>query len=155
MCVDADGKKRVEKWVLRKAFDLPGARAYLPQDVLWRQKEQFSDGVGYSWIDGIQDHADKVVTDEQLAEARFRFPEKTPKTKEAYLYREMFSKHFGEQNANSIRTVEWQDSIACSSATALKWDASFQNRADASGRSVQGVHQSAYGTDRFQQESRS
>ena len=82
-------------------------------DVLWRQKEQFSDGVGYSWIDGIQDHADKVVTDEQLAEARFRFPEKTPKTKEAYLYREMFSKHFGEQNANSIRTVEWQDSIAC------------------------------------------
>ena len=76
-------------------------------------KEHFSDKVGYSWIDGILDHADKVVTDVQLAKAKFRFPEKTPKTKEAYLYREMFSKHFGEQNANSIQTVEWQDSIAC------------------------------------------
>ena len=78
-----------------------------------------------------------------------RFPEKTPKTKEAYLYRDLFSKHFGERNQNSIRTVEWQDSIACSSATALRWDASFQNRADASGRSVQGVHVDAYGEDRF------
>merc|ERR1711862_26441 len=90
---------------LRKAFD-DEENPYLPKDVLWRQKEQFSDGVGYSWIDGIQDHAEKMVTDEQLAEPKFRFPEKTPKTKEAYLYRDMFSKHFGERNANSIRTVE-------------------------------------------------
>jgi len=155
MCRDEEtGQPRMEKYLLRKAFD-DQENPYLPKDVLWRQKEQFSDGVGYSWIDGIQDHADKAVTDQELADAKFRFPEKTPKTKEAYLYRVMFSKHFGERNANSIRTVEWQDSIACSSATALKWDASFQNRADASGRSVQGVHVSAYGTDRFQQESQS
>jgi len=150
MCRDEDtNQPRMEKYLLRKAFD-DAENPYLPKDVLWRQKEQFSDGVGYTWIDGLQDHAEKVVTDQQLAEAKYRFPEKTPKTKEAYLYRDMFSKHFGERNANSIRTVEWQDSIACSSATALKWDASFQNRADASGRSVQGVHVSAYGTDRFQ-----
>merc|ERR1712217_985269 len=144
MCVDAAGKKRVEKWVLRKAFDLPDARAYSPKEVLWRQKEQFSDGVGYSWIDAIQDYAATMVTDQQLESAKFRFPQKTPKTKEAYLYREMFCKHFGEGNLNSMETVAWQDSIACSSETALRWDASFQGRADASGRSVAGVHDAAY-----------
>lgn len=143
MCVDADGKKRVEKWVLRKAFDLPGARAYLPQDVLWRQKEQFSDGVGYSWIDSIKAHAESAVTDQQLKTAEHRFPVKTPRTKEAYFYRDHFAKHFGENGA-AAGTVGWQDSIACSSEVALRWDASFQNRADASGRCVAGVHDAAY-----------
>lgn len=90
-----------------------------------------------------------MVSDQDLLNAEFRFPEKTPKTKEAYLYRDLFCKHFGESNASSIRTVEWQDSIACSSETALKWDASFQGRADASGRSVKCVHNAAYQEERF------
>eukprot|EP00929_Paragymnodinium_shiwhaense_P012471 TRINITY_DN1196_c0_g3_i1.p1 TRINITY_DN1196_c0_g3~~TRINITY_DN1196_c0_g3_i1.p1 ORF type:complete len:595 (-),score=153.97 TRINITY_DN1196_c0_g3_i1:216-2000(-) len=143
MCVDAEGKKRVEKWILRKAFDLPEPRNYLPHHVLFRQKEQFSDGVGYSWIDSIKDHADKTITDQQLANAPNRFPMKTPRTKEAYLYRDMFAKHFGENNA-CVETVAWQDSIACSSEVALKWDKAFQGRADASGRAVAGVHEDAY-----------
>mmetsp|Transcript_43447 Transcript_43447/g.114540 ORF Transcript_43447/g.114540 Transcript_43447/m.114540 type:complete len:582 (-) Transcript_43447:58-1803(-) len=143
MCVDGDGNKRVEKWVLRKAFDVPEPRSYLPAHVLWRQKEQFSDGVGYSWIDSIQAHAEKIVSDQQLANAANRFPSKTPKTKEAYLYRDMFVKHFGDGNS-ATDTVSWQDSIACSSEVALRWDASFRNRADASGRAVAGVHNDAY-----------
>jgi len=146
MCVDATGSKRVEKWVLRKAFDLPDSRAYLPASVLWRQKEQFSDGVGYSWIDSIKDHASKSVTDQQMKNAEHRFPMKTPRTKEAYLFRDLFSKHFGD-NTSAAGTVGWQDSIACSSSVALKWDASFQGRADASGRSVAGVHEQAYGAE--------
>eukprot|EP00747_Dinoflagellata_sp_TGD_P195662 gnl/TRDRNA2_/TRDRNA2_64678_c0_seq1.p1 gnl/TRDRNA2_/TRDRNA2_64678_c0~~gnl/TRDRNA2_/TRDRNA2_64678_c0_seq1.p1 ORF type:complete len:631 (-),score=132.95 gnl/TRDRNA2_/TRDRNA2_64678_c0_seq1:226-2031(-) len=150
MCRDeTTGEPRCEKYILRKAFDLEGGEAYLPKDVLWRQKEQFSDGVGYSWIDAIQAHAEKTITDQQLQTAKFRFPEKTPKTKEAYLYREIFSKHFGESNVSSIGTVAWQDSIACSSETALRWDASFRGRADASGRSVAGVHTAAYEAKRF------
>jgi asparagine synthase (glutamine-hydrolysing) len=146
MCVDAAGKKRVEKWILRKAFDLEGARAYLPKSVLWRQKEQFSDGVGYSWIDQIQAHANASVSDQQMKMADHRFPMKTPRTKEAYLFRDIFAKHFGE-NGPAAETVGWQDSIACSSAVALRWDASFQGRADASGRAVAGVHEAAYSSD--------
>jgi asparagine synthase (glutamine-hydrolysing) len=143
MCLDEHGNKRVEKWILRKAFDVPAPRHYLPASVLWRQKEQFSDGVGYSWIDSIKDHAEKQITDQQMATAPNRFPVKTPKTKEAYLFRQLFAKHFGE-NTSAAETVGWQDSIACSSSTALKWDASFQGRADASGRAVAGVHDQAY-----------
>jgi len=143
MCIDGNGNKRVEKWVLRKAFDVPEPRAYLPASVLWRQKEQFSDGVGYSWIDAIQDHANKVVSDQQLKTADRRFPIKTPRTKEAYYFRDLFAQHFGENTA-AAETVGWQDSIACSSAVALRWDASFQGRADASGRAVAGVHEQAY-----------
>eukprot|EP00928_Gymnodinium_smaydae_P022483 TRINITY_DN1886_c0_g1_i2.p1 TRINITY_DN1886_c0_g1~~TRINITY_DN1886_c0_g1_i2.p1 ORF type:complete len:597 (-),score=184.48 TRINITY_DN1886_c0_g1_i2:304-2094(-) len=146
MCVDAAGQKRTEKWVLRKAFDLPAPRAYLPHNVLWRQKEQFSDGVGYSWIDSIKDHAEKTVTDQQMKTAPSRFPLKTPRTKEAYMFRSMFSQRFGENSA-SCETVGWQDSIACSSEVALKWDKAFQGRADASGRAVAGVHEQAYGTE--------
>lgn len=146
MCKDEAGAKRVEKWVLRKAFDLPAPRAYLPESVLWRQKEQFSDGVGYTWIDSLKDHAEKEVSDQQMATAANRFPVKTPRTKEAYLYRSLFAKHYGD-NTSPAETVGWQDSIACSSATALKWDASFQGRADASGRCVAGVHEQAYGKD--------
>jgi|Transcript_51282 asparagine synthase (glutamine-hydrolysing) len=143
MCRDEKGAKRVEKWVLRKAFDVPAPRAYLPPSVLWRQKEQFSDGVGYTWIDSLKAHAEKEVTDQQMATAANRFPLKTPRTKEAYLYRSLFAKHYGDNGAPA-ETVGWQDSIACSSATALKWDASFQGRADASGRCVAGVHEQAY-----------
>lgn len=146
MCVDEEGKKRVEKWVLRKAFDLPGPKAYLPPSVLWRQKEQFSDGVGYSWIDTIKAHAEKSVTDQQMKTAENRFPLKTPRTKEAYMFRELFAAHFGENTA-AAETVGWQDSIACSSEVALKWDKAFQGRADASGRAVAGVHDQAYGEE--------
>mmetsp|Transcript_110438 Transcript_110438/g.276464 ORF Transcript_110438/g.276464 Transcript_110438/m.276464 type:complete len:601 (+) Transcript_110438:60-1862(+) len=143
MCVDEAGRKRTEKWVLRKAFDLPGERAYLPSNVLWRQKEQFSDGVGYSWIDSIKDHAEKLISDQQMKTAENRFPVKTPRTKEAYMFRQFFARHFGE-NTSAADTVGWQDSIACSSEVALKWDKAFQGRADASGRAVLGVHESAY-----------
>merc|ERR1719486_763643 len=94
MCIDEAGTKRAEKWILRKAFDLPDARAYLPASVLWRQKEQFSDGVGYSWIDSIKAHAEAKITDQQLKTAAHRFPVKTPRTKEAYLYRDLFASHF-------------------------------------------------------------
>lgn len=146
MCVDEAGAKRIEKWILRKAFDLPGKRAYLPHNVLWRQKEQFSDGVGYTWIDSIKAHAEKMVTEQQMQTAAHRFPVKTPRTKEAYMFRDFFSQHFGENTA-AAECVGWQDSIACSSAVALKWDASFQGRADASGRCVAGVHESAYSAD--------
>jgi len=143
MCVDEAGQKRVEKWILRKAFDLPGEQAYLPSNVLWRQKEQFSDGVGYTWIDSIQAHAASCVTDQQMKTAANRFPVKTPRTKEAYFYRDLFASRFGE-NGPAAETVGWQDSIACSSEVALKWDKAFQNRADASGRAVLGVHEAAY-----------
>jgi len=146
MCQDEQGVKRVEKWILRKAFDVPAPRQYLPPSVLWRQKEQFSDGVGYTWIDSIKAHAEKEVTDQQMATADNRFPLKTPRTKEAYLFRSLFAKHFGE-NSSAADTVGWQDSIACSSSVALQWDAAFQGRADASGRAVAGVHESAYGAD--------
>merc|ERR1719281_1021316 len=146
MCKDEKGAKRVEKWVLRKAFDIPEPRHYLPKNVLWRQKEQFSDGVGYTWIDSIKAHAESEVTDQQMATAEKRFPLKTPRTREAYLYRSLFAKHFGE-NTSAAETVGWQDSIACSTEVALRWDAAFQGRADASGRAVAGVHEDAYGAD--------
>lgn len=159
----ADGK--MEKHILRSAFDTktssgdqaakkrklndgsstPSNDAYLPDEVLWRQKEQFSDGVGYSWIDGVKAHANRLVSDAQLKQADRRFPINTPKTKEAYMVRQIFHGHFPTDAA--ARTVAWQDSIACSTATALKWDASFQNRTDDSGRSVAGVHNSAYGEE--------
>lgn len=146
MC--ADGK--IEKHILRSAFDCsmngePDGKKYLPDEVLWRQKEQFSDGVGYSWIDGIKDYAERQISDEQLANAEYRWPEKTPKTKESYLYRQYFAELFG--NGSAKDTVVWQDSIACSSPAALRWDASFQGRNDASGRAVIGVHTSAYKHD--------
>merc|ERR1711865_628653 len=125
MCVDElSGEKRMEKWILRKAFDTP-SMPYLPKEVLWRQKEQFSDGVGYSWIDQLKEHAASKVTDQQLKTAPQRFPIKTPRTKEAYMFRDLFSKHFGD-NTSAAQTVGWQDSIACSSEVALKWDAAFQ-----------------------------
>lgn len=147
MCLDDSGKSRIEKFILRSAFDTKldetPAKAYLPDEILWRQKEQFSDGVGYSWIDGLKAHAERAVSDSQLQHASCRFPINTPRTKEAYFIRQIFSKNFPSESA--ARTVKWQDSIACSTAAALRWDASFQSRTDDSGRSVLGVHKAAYG----------
>jgi asparagine synthase (glutamine-hydrolysing) len=130
------GPGRIEKAVLREAF--AGA---LPEAILWRQKEQFSDGVGYGWIDGLKAHAEQAVTDREFAAAPARWPYNTPATKEAYLYRAMFEKHFPGQACAA--TVPGGKSIACSSPAALAWDPSFSGRADPSGRAVQGVHAQA------------
>ena len=132
---------RIEKYILRAAFDTP-EQPYLPSDILWRQKEQFSDGVGYGWIDALRDYAELRVTDQMLATANHRFPHNPPLTKEAYCYRAIFESHFPRQTA--ARTVPGGPSIACSTARAVEWDESFKNRADCSGRSVAGVHTAAY-----------
>jgi len=132
----ADDSRRIEKAVLREAF--AGA---LPDSILWRQKEQFSDGVGYGWIDGLKAHAEQVVGDREFAAAASRFPHNTPATKEAYLYRSLFERFYpGEACA---ATVPGGKSIACSSPAALAWDPAFANAADPSGRSVAGVHEAA------------
>ncbi|PIN74391.1 asparagine synthase B [Candidatus Woesearchaeota archaeon CG10_big_fil_rev_8_21_14_0_10_45_16] len=128
-------KGRAEKYVLRKAFE-----GYLPEDILWRQKEQFSDGVGYSWIDSLKAYAEQKVTDKMLEEAQQRFPIQPPATKEAYLYREIFDKLFPSKDA--ALTVEVGPSIACSSPTAYRWSKQFEGMADPSGRAV-GVHKAA------------
>ena len=134
----ADGRKRIEKSVLREAFE-----GYLPQEILWRQKEQFSDGVGYGWIDGLKAHAEANVTDAEFAVAEQRFPVNPPQTKEAYFYRRIFEESFpGEACA---QTVPGGKSIACSSPAAIAWDAAFAMMADPSGRAVQGVHNAALG----------
>ncbi len=130
------GQGRMEKAVLREAFE--GA---LPDAILWRQKEQFSDGVGYGWIDGLKAHAEQAISDREFAAAAARYPFNTPATKEAYLYRRIFEQHFpGEACA---ATVPGGKSIACSSAAALAWDPAFANAADPSGRAVRGVHSHA------------
>ena len=131
MCVDG----RMEKWILRKAFD---DGKTLPPEVLWRQKEQFGDGVGYSWIDSIRDFVETEVSDQQLATAEFRFPVNTPDTKEGYYYRTIFEGYFPQESA--ARCVPGGKSIACSTVEALEWDASFKNNADPSGRSMKDVH---------------
>lgn len=128
---------KIEKHILREAF-----KGYLPESVLWRQKEQFSDGVGYNWIDSLQENAAKMISDEEMEAAKYKFPHNTPQTKEAYFVRQTFENHFPERAA--AETVPGGPSVACSSAVAVLWDASFQNFADCSGRSVAGVHQSAY-----------
>ncbi len=134
--VRADGSRRIEKAVLREAFD-----GVLPDSILWRQKEQFSDGVGYGWIDGLKAHAEQVVSDREFAAAEARFPYGTPATKEAYFYRRIFERFFpGEACA---ATVPAGKSIACSSPAALAWDPAFAAAADPSGRSVAGVHVAA------------
>jgi asparagine synthase (glutamine-hydrolysing) len=131
MCLDG----KMEKWILRKAFDNGDT---LPAEVLWRQKEQFGDGVGYSWIDSIREFVDGEVTDQQLATAEFRFPYNTPDTKEGYYYRTIFESYFPQESA--ARCVPGGKSIACSTVEALEWDESFKNNADPSGRSMKGVH---------------
>ncbi|RKD87841.1 asparagine synthase B [Mangrovibacterium diazotrophicum] len=128
------GKGKMEKYVVRKAFE-----EVLPESVAWRQKEQFSDGVGYGWIDTLKQIAEDKVSEEMMKNAHFRFPINTPRSKEEYLYRSIFTEHFpSDQAAACVPSVP---SIACSTAEALAWDASFQNNADPSGRSVRGVHE--------------
>jgi len=130
------GNGRIEKAILREAFE-----GVLPPEILWRQKEQFSDGVGYGWIDGLKAHAERVVSDAALAESAERYPINPPGTKEALMYRRIFEQHFpGEACA---RTVPGGPSIACSTPTAIAWDAAFANAADPSGRAVAGVHAAA------------
>jgi asparagine synthase (glutamine-hydrolysing) len=126
-----DGK--MEKWILRKAFE-----DYLPASVAWRQKEQFSDGVGYNWIDSLKAMVADKVSDEQMKCAKFRFPINTPMSKEEYFYRSIFTEHFPSDTAASC--VPSVPSIACSTPEALAWDPSFRNNADPSGRAVKSVH---------------
>ena len=128
---------RMEKWVLRKAFE-----NYLPESVAWRQKEQFSDGVGYSWIDTLKELVESEVNDEQMENAHYRFPVQTPQNKEEFYYRTIFESHFpSEAAALSVPSVP---SVACSTPVALAWDAAFQNQNDPSGRAVARVHEQGY-----------
>ncbi|OCH24908.1 asparagine synthase B [Aliivibrio fischeri] len=131
------GNGKMEKHILRECFE-----HYLPEAIAWRQKEQFSDGVGYSWIDTLRETAEAKVTDQQMESAKFRFPYNTPTTKEAYVYREIFEELFPLEDA--AKCVPGGPSVACSSAKAIEWDESFQNCVDPSGRAVQAVHNEAY-----------
>ena len=128
--------QRMEKGILRAAFD-----GHLPESILWRQKEQFSDGVGYGWIDGLKAHAEAQVSDRELAAAGRRFPVNPPQTKEAYFYRTLFERFYPTPAA--AETVPGGKSIACSSPAAIAWDASVATMADPSGRAVAGVHNEA------------
>ena len=128
---------RIEKWVLRKAFE-----DMLPENIAWRQKEQFSDGVGYSWIDNLKEVAEKEVTDEMMANAKFRFPLNTPQNKEEYRYRTIFEEHFPSETAAA--TVPSVPSVACSTPVALEWDEAFKKMNDPSGRAVVSVHEDSY-----------
>ena len=130
-----DGK--MEKWILRKAFE-----DLLPESIAWRQKEQFSDGVGYSWIDTLKKMVSEKVTDAQLANAKFRFPLQPPQSKEEYYYRSIFFEHFPSDSA--ALCVPSVPSVACSTPEALAWDKSFQNVNDPSGRAVKTVHNEGY-----------
>ncbi|WP_372973421.1 asparagine synthase B [Muriicola sp.] len=129
--------ERMEKWVVRKAFE-----SYLPESVAWRQKEQFSDGVGYSWIDTLKEMVAAEVSDEQLANAKFRFPIQTPTSKEEFYYRSIFESHFPSDAA--ALSVPQEASVACSTQIALEWDEAFKNMNDPSGRAVAKVHEDAY-----------
>ncbi|NNM23470.1 MAG: asparagine synthase B, partial [Flavobacteriaceae bacterium] len=129
--------ERMEKWVLREAF-----QDMLPASVAWRQKEQFSDGVGYSWIDTLKDMVEQEVTNEMMANAQYRFPIQTPTSKEEFYYRSIFESHFPSDTA--ALSVPSVPSVACSSPVALEWDESFKNMNDPSGRAVKNVHDEAY-----------
>ena len=127
----------IEKRIVREAFaDL------LPESVAWRQKEQFSDGVGYSWIDTLKALTSEMVSDYEMEHAAERFPIHTPMNKEEYYYRSIFEEHFPSKSA--ALSVPSVPSVACSTAEALKWDASFINQNDPSGRAVKGVHENSY-----------
>jgi asparagine synthase (glutamine-hydrolysing) len=129
--------ERMEKWVLRKAFE-----QYLPESVAWRQKEQFSDGVGYNWIDSLKEVVETEVSDTDMEVVHHRFPTQPPRTKEEYYYRSIFEEHFPSDTA--ALTVPSVPSVACSTPTALAWDASFQNMNEPSGRAIGAVHNDAY-----------
>ena len=133
---EADPKASIEKRIVREAFE-----DMLPEEVAWRQKEQFSDGVGYSWIDILKKITSEAVTDEQMAHAEERFPINTPLCKEEYYYRSIFEEHFPSESA--ARSVPHEASVACSTAVALEWDEAWKNMNDPSGRAVSGVHENA------------
>jgi len=128
---------RMEKWILRKAFE-----DFLPESIAWRQKEQFSDGVGYNWIDTLKKMVSEKVTSSQFANAKYRFPINPPQSKEEYYYRSIFSEHFPSDSA--AMCVPSVPSVACSTPEALAWDKSFQNLNDPSGRAVKNVHKEGY-----------
>ena len=128
---------KIEKWILRKAFE-----DLLPESITWRQKEQFSDGVGYSWIDSLKEVANQEVTDEMMKNSKFRFPLNTPQNKEEYRYRTIFEEHFPSETAAA--TVPSVPSVACSTPIALEWDEAFKNANDPSGRAVLSVHEDSY-----------
>ena len=130
------GNGKIEKHILRETFE-----EYLPKEVAWRQKEQFSDGVGYSWIDSLRELVESEVTDELMENAKFKFPFQTPATKEEYFYRTIFTKHFPSHTAAA--TVPSVPSIACSSPVALEWDESFKNQNEPSGRAIN-IHDESY-----------
>ena len=130
-------KQRMEKWILRKAFE-----DLLPQDICWRQKEQFSDGVGYNWIDTLKKITEEKVSDAEFARRENRFPVNPPKTKEEYYYREIYSRLFPSDSA--ARCVPHEAGVACSTAKALEWDAAWKNADEPSGRAIAGVHNDAY-----------
>ncbi|GMG98353.1 hypothetical protein Nepgr_000193 [Nepenthes gracilis] len=132
---------RMEKWILRRAFD-DEEQPYLPKHILYRQKEQFSDGVGYSWIDGLKAHAEQQVTDKMMQNATRIFPHNSPATKEAYYYRTIFEKLFPQNSARL--TIPGGPSVACSSAKATEWDTAWSKNPDPSGRAAVGVHNSSY-----------
>ena len=130
--------ERMEKWVLRKAFE-----DYLPDDILWRQKEQFSDGVGYSWIDTLKEVVEERISDQEMADRqKLNYPIKTPTTKEEYYYRTLFSSHFPSNTA--AMSVPQEPSVACSTKIALEWDEAFKLVNEPSGRAISKVHQDAY-----------
>ena len=129
--------EKMEKWVLRKSFE-----QYLPESVAWRQKEQFSDGVGYDWIDSLKDLVNEKVTDDMFKNAKFTFPFQTPMSKEEYYYRSIFEEHYPSET--SATTVPSVPSVACSTPIALEWDKTFKNLNDPSGRSVSNVHNDSY-----------
>ena len=129
--------ERIEKWILRKAFE-----DYLPESIVWRQKEQFSDGVGYNWIDTLKKVVEDVISDKNMKEASSRFPFQTPTTKEEYYYRSLFSEHFPSQTAASC--VPQEPSVACSTKIALEWDEAFKSLNEPSGRAISKVHEDAY-----------
>ena len=141
MSINPDDKMikngRIEKWVLREAF-----KDYLPESVLWRQKEQFSDGVGYSWIDSLKELVSKEVSDADIEKASEIFPVNTPLNKEEYYYRTIFHEHFSSEAA--AKSVPSVPSVACSTPQALEWDESFKNVNDPSGRSVSNIHNESY-----------
>ncbi|MCQ2578008.1 MAG: asparagine synthase B [Treponema sp.] len=132
-----DGKQRIEKWIVRKAFE-----DIMPPEVCWRQKEQFSDGVGYSWIDTLKEMTNAKVSDAEFAQRERRFPVNTPKTKEEYYYREIYSRLFPSDSA--ALCVPHEAGVACSTAKALEWDEAWKKMDEPSGRAISGVHDSAY-----------
>ncbi len=132
-----DGRQRMEKWILRKAFE-----DLLPESIAWRQKEQFSDGVGYNWIDTLKKMTEEKVSDAEFARRENRFPVNPPKTKEEYYYREIYSRLFPSDSA--ARCVPHEAGVACSTAKALEWDEAWKKMDEPSGRAIAGVHDNAY-----------